>query len=71
MLRELKTSFRFTKGYRTRPWNSPYLKWRIETWSGIEAETITPRQFVDFCRQHRGDLMRYLKWVADNSPRER
>jgi hypothetical protein len=66
MIRELAVAFELTKGYRTCPWQSPYLKWRIETWSGIDAANITPRIFLDFCWQHRADLMRYLRWAADN-----
>jgi hypothetical protein len=65
MVRELRIALRLTKGYRLRPWQSPYLKWRIETWSG--TATATPRQFIDFCLEHRADLRRYLRWAADNS----
>jgi hypothetical protein len=55
------------KGYRLQPWRSPYLRWRIETWSGMEAAGITPRVFLKFSWQHRADLARYLKWAAENS----
>ena len=63
----IRTACRLTKGYRLRPWRSPYLKWRIETWSGIEAAGITPSVFIEFCLKHRGDLVRYLKWAGANS----
>ncbi len=59
----LRAALRLSKGYRLRPWASPYLKWRIETWSGINAETITPKQFIDFVWTHRVDLARYLRWA--------
>ncbi len=59
----IRAAWRLSKGYRLRPWASPYLKWRIETWSGMDAEKITPREFVDFVWQHRVDLMRYLRWA--------
>jgi len=55
-----------TKGYRLRPWLSPYLRWRIETWSGIDAETITLKQFFSFVWEHRAELARYLKWAGAN-----
>ena len=29
-----------SRGYRLRPWDSPYLRWRIETYAGIPAESI-------------------------------
>jgi len=55
------------KGYRLQPWNSPYLKWRIETWSGLEASQITAGVFIRFGWQHRKDLLRYLRWASENS----
>ncbi len=52
-----------TRGYRLAPWRSPYLRWRIETYSGLPAEQIGFREFRRFCWDHRGDLLRYLGWV--------
>lgn len=53
-----------TRGYRLRPWNSPYLRWRIETYSGIAAETITPETFFQFMWNERASLWQYLRWVS-------
>jgi len=64
MIPELQTLLRLTKGYRLRPWQSPYLRWRIETWSGQDAKAITPRMFFDFSWEHRSDLFRYLRWAG-------
>jgi hypothetical protein len=64
MIPELKTLLRLTKGYRLRPWQSPYLRWRIETWSGLDAAAITPKMFVNFSWEHRSDLFRYLRWAG-------
>jgi hypothetical protein len=63
----IQVLWRLTRGYRLRPWESPYLKWRIETWSGIEASSITPGLFRRFCWEHRRELIRYVKWAAENS----
>ncbi|HEX4133394.1 MAG TPA: hypothetical protein VHY84_02135 [Bryobacteraceae bacterium] len=63
----IRVAWRLLKGYRLRPWNSPYLKWRIETWSGIEATRITPGVFLRFAWKHRADLVRYLRWADTNS----
>ena len=55
--------WRATRGYRLRPWRSPYLRWRMETYWGLHAGEI---KFVDFWRfafAHRTDLTRYLHWV--------
>jgi hypothetical protein len=54
--------WRATRGYRLRPWRSPYLRWRIETWWGIPAEEIGFRDFWTFVWRHRADLMRFLIW---------
>jgi hypothetical protein len=63
----IRIAWRLLKGYRLRPWRSPYLKWRVETWSGIEAAGITPVVFLQFLWKHRADLMRYLRWADTNS----
>ncbi len=67
MLGELAVAFRMAKGYRLRPWESPYLKWRVETWSGLHAEAITPGAFARFAWVHRRDLWRYLHWASAKS----
>jgi hypothetical protein len=64
MIAEIKTLLRLSRGYRLRPWQSPYLRWRIETWSGLDAAAITPRMFFDFSWEHRSDLRRYLRWAG-------
>jgi hypothetical protein len=53
-----------TRGYRFRPWNSPYLRWRIETYSGIPAESITRESFFRFIWSERRSLWQYLRWVS-------
>jgi hypothetical protein len=65
----IRVLWRLARGYRLRPWRSPYLRWRIETWSGIDAARITPRIFLQFSWDNRKDLLRYLKWAASNSGR--
>ena len=64
MLREAAIALRMSRGYRLRPWRSPYLRWRMETWSGLHADRITPGIFLKFAWQHRSDLWRYLRWAA-------
>lgn len=53
-----------TRGYRLRPWRSPFLRWRFETWSGMPAESIGFREFWAFAWRHRRDLVRFLRWAA-------
>ena len=60
----LRILWRLTRGYRLRPWRSPYLRWRIETYSGLHADRIG---FADFCKfswERRKDLLRYLRWAV-------
>jgi hypothetical protein len=60
-----------TRGYRLRPWRSPYLRWRIETYSGIPEESITRQSFFAFLRSERRSLWQYLRWVSRMSHRQR
>ncbi len=53
-----------TRGYRLRPWRSPYLRWRIETFSGLKADQIGVREFFHFLWRWRGELWRYLIWAG-------
>lgn len=53
-----------TRGYRLHPWDSPYLKWRIETYWGLHAEEIRARDFWRFTWDHRGELWRFLRWAS-------
>jgi hypothetical protein len=60
----LRILWRLTRGYRCIPWRSPYLRWRIETYSGIHASQITFHDFWRFVWTHRKELWRYLRWAA-------
>ncbi len=53
-----------TRGHRLRPWRSDYLRWRIETYSGREANTIDAREFFRFVWQEKGQLIRFLHWAG-------
>ena len=60
----LRVLWRLTRGYRLRPWRSPYLRWRIETYSGLDAGRISFARFWSFAWNNRKDLLRYLRWAA-------
>jgi hypothetical protein len=59
----LRILWRLTRGYRLAPWRSPYLRWRIETYSGLHADRITFRDFWRFAWTKRRDLARYARWA--------
>ena len=60
----LRVLWRLTRGYRLRPWRSPYLRWRIETYSGRPAERIGFGEFWLFAWSQRRELRRYLRWAV-------
>ena len=53
------------RGHWFRPWRSPYLRWRIETYSGIPAESIDARIFWKFLSTEKGRLLHFLLWTAE------
>ena len=63
----LRFLWRASRGYRLTPWRSPYLRWRIETYSGLEAEKVTMSLFWSFVWKTRRDLLRFLRWAAHMS----
>jgi hypothetical protein len=54
-----------TRGCRLRPWRSEYIKWRIETYSGLKAEEITASDMLSFVWREKGNLLRFLKWTGE------
>lgn len=53
-----------TSGHRLRPWRSEYLKWRIETYSGMKAESITMLDMARFTWREKWNLARFLRWAG-------
>jgi hypothetical protein len=53
-----------TRGNRLRPWRSEYLKWRIETYSGMKADEIQPGDMARFVWREKWKLLHFLKWTG-------
>jgi hypothetical protein len=53
-----------TSGNRLRPWRSEYLKWRIETYSGLKADELRLRDIIGFVWREKGNLVRFLRWTG-------
>lgn len=53
-----------TRGHRLTPWRSDYLRWRVETYSGQRADTLTTRQVLGFFWTSRWELLSFLHWTA-------
>jgi hypothetical protein len=60
----LRFLWRASRGHRLTPWNSPYLRWRIETYWGLHAEAITAAEFRSFVWIHRAELWLFLRWAG-------
>jgi hypothetical protein len=54
-----------TRGHRFAPWRSPYLRWRVETYSGRRAESLTAGSVLGFVWASRGELLRFLAWTGE------
>ncbi len=54
-----------TRGHRLTPWRSPYLLWRLETYSGLHADSITPAIAARFVWHERRQLLRFLRWTGE------
>ena len=65
MLTALRYYWLISKGFRLRPWKSPYLQWRMETFFGPGAANLTARQFLTYMWKERARLRRFLAWVDE------
>lgn len=63
MLASLRFLWNATTGHRLRPWRSEYLRWRIETYSGLQAENLQARDVLSFAWREKGNLLRFLRWI--------
>jgi hypothetical protein len=59
------------KGYRLRPWRSPYLRWRLETFYGPQAADLDAPQFFGYMWRDRKTMRRFLGWVKQERQRSR
>jgi hypothetical protein len=64
MLNALHYYWITAKGYRLRPWASPYIQWRLETFFGKEAADLDARGFFRLMFRERARMKRFLTWVA-------
>jgi hypothetical protein len=54
-----------TRGHHFRPWRSPYLLWRIETYTGVKMHQMGVWEFSEFVWRERHNLWRFLKWTGE------
>ena len=51
------------RGYRLNPWNSPYLRWRFETFLGSEAAGLDAGKFFHLMWKYRNQMERFVDWA--------
>ena len=56
MWKTLRLYWIAARGYRLRPWASPYLQWRFETFLGKEAADLTAKKFFQLSWKYRNQL---------------
>ena len=64
MFAPLRFIWNATRGHRLTPWRSEYLRWRIETYSGQKAESLTTRKVFAFLWSQRWELLSFLAWTG-------
>jgi len=65
MLNALRYYWMVAKGYRLRPWRSPYLQWRMETFFGAEADDLDARKFLHLMWRERARMKSFAAWAAE------
>jgi hypothetical protein len=71
MLNALRHYWIIARGYRLRPWASPYLQWRLETFFGQDAAELDAGKFFSLMWRERARMERFLEWVADRRREQR
>jgi hypothetical protein len=65
MLSALRYYWIAARGYRLRPWRSPYIAWRMETFFGPQAAQAGPAQFCRLVWRERRRLVEFLRWADE------
>lgn len=65
MLAPIRFIWNATRGHRLAPWRSEFLRWRIETYSGQSAETLTRAKVFEFLWSSRWELLSFLAWTGE------
>jgi len=63
MLAPIRFIWNAMRGHRLTPWRSEYMRWRIETYSGMKAEKLTTRDMMSFVWTSRWELLGFLFWI--------
>ena len=65
MRKKIRFLWNATRGHHLAPWRSPYLLWRIETYTGVKMKQIGFVEFWEFMWRERHELWRFLRWTGE------
>ena len=65
MFKTLHYYWNAARGYRFKPWQSPYVRWRFETFLGKEAADLTAGKFFHLAWKYRAHMERFVDWAAE------
>jgi hypothetical protein len=65
LLAPLRFLWNATRGHRLTPWRSEFMRWRVETYTGKRAETLTSKDVWSFLWHSRWELMKFLAWTDE------
>jgi hypothetical protein len=65
MLKTLQYYWIAARGFRLKPWNSPYLRWRFETFLGKEAENLNAKKFFHLSWKYRAQMQKFVDWASE------
>ncbi len=71
LLSTLRYYWLISKGYRLRPWQSPYIRWRMETFFGELVADLDARTFFRLLWRERAQLRRFLRWANERRKAQR
>ena len=71
MFKMLRYYWIAAKGYRLHPWDSPYLRWRFETFVGPEAAGMTAGKFLRLSWKYRDQMERFVEWAEERRREQR
>lgn len=63
MFGALRYYWTISKGYRLRPWESPYIRWRLETLFGPAEEAASGWAFFRLLWRERKRIRHFLRWA--------
>ena len=65
LLKAIRYYWVIAAGYRLRPWASPYVRWRLETFFGKQGHVNGMSGFVSLLWNERGRMREFLDWVEE------